>query len=108
MGCGAPFGVSGDKRHRNARATTVNISKAEQRTLHALARGGFIVVEKDDKGKIVEALCMTREGWSLIDCTMAIFKKLRSRRLVASQEGLPYRITRDGLAAVRAQLDNRQ
>jgi uncharacterized protein len=85
----------------------LNISKAEQRTLHALARGGFIVVEKDERGKIVEALCMTREGWSLSDCTMAIFAKLRSRRLIASSEAKPYRITRHGLEAVRSQLDNR-
>lgn len=40
----------------------MNISKFEQRTLHALARGGCICVEKDGKGKIVEAACITREG----------------------------------------------
>jgi len=85
----------------------VNVSKYEQRTLHALAQGGRIVVEKDDQGKIVEIVCLTREGWSLTDCTLSIFKKLRSRRLIASREGGPYHVTRDGLAAVRAQPDNR-
>jgi uncharacterized protein len=85
----------------------VNVSKHEQRTLHALAQGGKIVVEKDDKGRIVEIACLTREGWCLTDCTMPVFGKLRSRRLIASMNGQPYRITRDGLAAVRAQLDNR-
>lgn len=85
----------------------MNVSKYEQRTLHALAQGGRIVVEKDDQGKIVEIVCFTREGWSLADCTLSIFKKLRSRRLIASRDGGPYHVTRDGLAAVRAQPDNR-
>jgi uncharacterized protein YjhX (UPF0386 family) len=43
----------------------------------------------------------------LSDCTLGIFHKLRRRRLIASHASMPYRITRDGLAAVRAQLDNR-
>jgi len=85
----------------------VNVSKYEQRTLHALAQGGKIVVEKDDQGKIIEIVCLTREGWSLSDCTMAVFSKLRSRRLIASRDGQPYRISREGLTAVRAQYDNR-
>lgn len=85
----------------------MNISKFEQRTLHALARGGRICVEKDGKGKIVEAACITREGWVLADCTLATFRRLRKRRLIASREGKPYLITREGLHSVRAQLDNR-
>jgi len=85
----------------------VNISKSEQRTLHTLAQGGRIVVEKDDQGKIVEVVCLTREGWSLADCALSTFKKLKARRLIASREGGPYHVTRDGLAAVRAQPDNR-
>ena len=85
----------------------MNISKYEQRTLHALARGGSIHVTKDDRGKIVEVNCATREGWSLSDCNLAIFKKLKKRGLIASRDSQPYRITRDGLFAVRAQLDNR-
>jgi uncharacterized protein YjhX (UPF0386 family) len=85
----------------------MNISKFEQRTLHALARGGLIQVEKDDKGKICTVTCVTREGWVLTDCSLATFRRLGGRRLIASHAGSPYRITRDGLHAVRAQLDNR-
>ena len=85
----------------------MNISKYEQRTLHALAQGGRIQVRKDARGKVVEVLCVTRDGWTLSDCTLPVFLKLRKRRLIRSRNGLPYRITRDGLTAVRAQLDNR-
>ncbi|HYE49709.1 MAG TPA: YjhX family toxin [Azospirillaceae bacterium] len=85
----------------------MNVSKHEQRTLHVLAQGGRIAYEKDGRGKIVEIICITREGWTLADCTPAIFHKLRRRGLIASRDGMPYRITREGLAAVRAQLDNR-
>ena len=85
----------------------MNVSKHEQRVLHALAQGGHIAYRKDDKGKIIEVLCVNRDGWVLSDCTLAIFHKLRRRRLIASRDSRPYRITRDGLAAVRAQLDNR-
>lgn len=85
----------------------MNVSKHEQRVLHALAQGGHIAYRKDDKGKIIEVLCVNRDGWVLSDCTLAIFHKLRRRRLIASRDSRPYRITCDGLAAVRAQLDNR-
>jgi uncharacterized protein YjhX (UPF0386 family) len=85
----------------------MNISKAEQRTLHALARGGAILVEKDERGKIVAVNCATREGWSLEDCTLAVFAKLKKRRLIASMNGGPYRITLEGRRSVRPQLDNR-
>jgi uncharacterized protein YjhX (UPF0386 family) len=85
----------------------VNISKYEQRTLHALAQGGRIEFRKDDKGDIVEIDCLNRDGWRLDDCTLIVFRKLRRRRLIRSQDGGPYRITREGLAAVRPHLDNR-
>ena len=84
----------------------MNISKAEQRTLHALACGGAILVEKNGKGKIIEIICMTREGWRLDDCTLGVFKKLKHRRLIASSNGRPYHITRLGRVSVRAQPDN--
>lgn len=85
----------------------VNISKHEQRVLHALAQGGRIVHIRDDGGRIVAADCLTRDGWRLADCTLGVFGRLRRRRLIVSHGGQPYRITRDGLAAVRGQLDNR-
>ena len=75
--------------------------------LHALAQGGHISYRKDERGKIIEVLCVNRDGWVLNDCTLAIFRRLKRRGLVASQDSRPYRITRDGLAAVRSQLDNR-
>ena len=85
----------------------MNVSKSEQRVLHALAQCVHITYEKDDRGKITEVLCRNRDGWVLSDCTLAIFQKLRRRGLIASRDSQPYRITRDGLAAVRSQLDNR-
>lgn len=85
----------------------MNISKAEQRVLHALALGGRILVEKDEKNRILDLNCITREGWTLADCTAPVFDRLRKRRFIRSQGGGPYRITRDGLAAVRAQLNQR-
>lgn len=85
----------------------MNISKAEQRTLHVLARGGAILVEKNENGKITAVNCATREGWTLGDCTLGVFKKLKRRRLIASSNGGPYRVTLLGRKSVRSQLDNR-
>ncbi len=85
----------------------MNVSKHEQRTLHALAQGGHIKIEKNDHGKAAKATCFTREGFVLADCSLGVFKKLRKRKLIRSRNGAPYRITRAGLEAVRAQLDNR-
>lgn len=85
----------------------MNISKPEQRTLHALAQGGEIRHFKNEKGDIAEIDCLNRDGWRLADCTLAVFAKLRKRGFISSRNGGPYRITRCGLVAVRAQLDNR-
>lgn len=85
----------------------MNISKAEQRTLHALAQGGAVLVEKNERGKIVAVNCVTREGWSLADCTPGVFAKLKMRGFIASSDSAPYRITREGRVAVRSQPDNR-
>ena len=89
------------------RIFTVNISKYEQRVLHALAQGGRIEHRRDARGRIAAVDCLNRDGWRLDDCTLGVFAKLRKRRLIASSDGQPYRITRAGLAAVRGQLDNR-
>lgn len=85
----------------------MNVSKAEQRTLHVLARGGAILIEKDENGKIIEVNCVSREGWTLADCTLGVFSRMRRKRMIASQGGGPYRITRLGRISVRGQLDNR-
>lgn len=86
----------------------MNISKYEQRVLHALAQGGRIVQRRDaETGRVVAVDCFTRDGYVLGDCTMPLFRKLKRRRLISSRDSGPYRVTRLGLAAVRAQVDNR-
>lgn len=84
----------------------MNISKHEQRVLHALARGGSIRHVRED-GHIVAADCITREGYGLAGFSLDLFARLKRRGLIASRGGGPYRITAQGLAAVRAQPDNR-
>ena len=85
----------------------MNISKYEQRVLHALAQGGCIRHRRDDDGRIVAADCFTRDGHVLTDCTLSLFRRLKRRGLIASSGGAPYRVTRLGLVAVRAQADQR-
>ena len=85
----------------------MNISKYEQRVLHALAQGGRIVHRRDETGRIVAADCFTREGHVLSDCTLPVFRRLRQRGLIASRGGAPYRATQLGRASVRSQPDNR-
>ena len=85
----------------------LNISKPQQRTLHALAQGGVIVLERNERGDLIAAECLTRDGWALSDCDLAVFRSLKARRMIASQNGQPYRITREGLVNLRSQLDNR-
>ncbi|MCA1241437.1 YjhX family toxin [Stappia stellulata] len=85
----------------------MDISKAEQRVLHLLAQGGRVLVEKDARNRIIHATCVTREGWHSPGLDLALFKKLRRRRYIASKNGGPYRVTRLGLRRVRAQPDNR-
>ena len=85
----------------------MNISRDQQRVLHALAQGAIIRYQRDAKGKIAEIECVTREGWLLTNCTMTVFRALKRKGLIASKNSQPYRITRRGLGAVRPQLDNR-
>lgn len=85
----------------------MNVSRDEQRVLHALAMGGVIHIEKNERGRIERVACFHRDGWILPSCTLSVFKKLRAKRAIASNDGSPYRITRCGLEIVRAQFDNR-
>lgn len=92
----------------------MNISRMEQRTLHALAQGGHILVRRDGdiaptarRAAISAVECYNRDGFRLVDCHLGTFKRLKRRGLIASTGGAPYRITREGLAAVRAQADQR-
>ena len=85
----------------------MNISRAEQRTLHALAQGGAIVLERDADRRILRAYCFTRDGFLLTDCNLSVWRRLKTKGLIASIGGGPYRVNRDGLALMRSQLDNR-
>jgi uncharacterized protein YjhX (UPF0386 family) len=85
----------------------MNISKAEQRVLHALAQGGLIRHHRDERGRISEVLCFTREGHVLSNCDLAVFNKLKRKQLIASRGSSPYRISELGRRSVRSQLDNR-
>lgn len=85
----------------------MNISKHEQRVLHELALGGAIHHERCDNGKIRAITCFTRDGHVLSDCTLDVFLRLRKRRFIRSKNGAPYRASRRGIQAVRAQLNQR-
>lgn len=83
----------------------MNLSRTEQRVLHVLALGGRIDHSRNGT-KIDKILCVTRDGLILVDCTLAVFQRLRRRGLIASSGGGPYRISRLGRLSVRAQGDN--
>lgn len=85
----------------------MDISREEQRVLHVLAQGGMIRHRRDEDGRLIEALCVTRDGHILDGGGLGLFQRLRRRGFIASRGGMPYRITQAGLRAVRAQLDNR-
>lgn len=85
----------------------MNISRAEQRVLHELAKGGLIKHYRDAQGRIQMVECVTRDGFILSDCDLATFGKLRRKRLIESHDSSPYRISRLGRESVRPQLDNR-
>ncbi len=85
----------------------MDISRDEQRVLHALAQGGMIQPLKRPNGRIVDVRCFTRDGWLMTQCSLLIFKKLQRKKAIMSEDGRPYRITRRGLELVRSELDNR-
>lgn len=84
----------------------MNINRNDQRVLHALAQGGLIRLLRDQSGSVIAAECFNRDGWCLSPFDIETFKRLKRRRLIGSISHGPYRITRLGLAVVRAQLDN--
>lgn len=84
----------------------MNISRNEQRALHVLALGGRILHERGEGRKITAITCFTRDGTILSDCDLAVFRALKRKRLIESRAGGPYRISRRGRSAVRAQSDN--
>ena len=84
----------------------MNISRLEQRALHVLALGGRILQQRGGGPRIIAVTCVTRDGMILAGFDLAIFHKLRRKRLIESRSGSPYRISKRGLLSVRAQLDN--
>jgi uncharacterized protein YjhX (UPF0386 family) len=85
----------------------MDISRDEQRVLHALAQGGIIAPRKNANGRIIDVECFNRDGWQLTQCSLLLFKKLKRKRAIASADGQPYHITRRGLELVRSEFDNR-
>lgn len=84
----------------------MNISRHEQRALHVLALGGYILHERNDGRKITAVTCITRDGMILAECDLAVFSRLRRKRLIEPRSGSPYRISKRGRISVRAQPDN--
>ncbi len=85
----------------------MDISREEQRVLHALAQGGEIKPRKNERGRITAIDCFTRDGWLMTGCTLFVFRKLKRKKAIISRCSGPYRITRRGLELVRSELDNR-
>lgn len=106
MNSNTPGAVHSGAFSRPSYELSVNISRNEQRALHVLALGGRILHERGDSSKITSVTCVTREGMVLVDCDLAVFNQLRRKRLIESQGGRPYRVSKRGRISVRAQLDN--
>lgn len=85
----------------------MDISRDEQRVLHALAQGGRIALIRNEAGKTIGLETFNRDGWLTNSCTMLVFKKLKAKKAIKSSNGQPYRITRRGLELVRSETDNR-
>ncbi len=63
--------------------------------------------EAADLRNSTRAECLTRDGWALADCNLSVWRKLKTKGLIASYGGGPYQVNREEQARMRAQLDNR-
>ena len=52
----------------------MDISKDEQRVLHALAKGGRLQAVKTSSGRILDVELITREGWAMPGVTPRLFR----------------------------------
>tara|TARA_R110002020_G_scaffold50908_18_gene144327 strand:+ start:2036 stop:2380 length:345 start_codon:yes stop_codon:yes gene_type:complete len=86
---------------------SMDISRDEQRVLHALAQGGRIALIRNPQGKATGLEFFNRDGWLISGCSLPLFRKLKAKKAIKSTNGQPYRITRRGLELVRSQVDNR-
>lgn len=85
----------------------MDISRDEQRVLHALAQGGRIALLRNDAGKVTGIEFFNRDGRLMNQCSLLLFRKLKAKKAIKSSGGQPYRITRRGLELVRSEVDNR-
>lgn len=85
----------------------MDISRDEQRVLHALAQGGRIALLSNEAGKVTGLEFFNRDGWLMSNCSLVLFKKLKAKKAIKSSGGRPYRITKRGLELVRSEYDNR-
>ncbi|WP_374834157.1 YjhX family toxin [Paenochrobactrum pullorum] len=79
----------------------MNISKLERKVLEMLSRGGRVVLEKDERNKVIDADFITREGWFMDGVGLPQFINLRAKKLIRSTQGSDYYISRDGIVSLQ-------